>query len=1148
MATKNLWYDKINKNVYFFGWKESPSLKSKEQKTVFKKFKDNIVATTDKRLAKLIRTFEVSFPEIVNQLSEEWKLELGLGSENFKRLSKEKQDFHIGRNRWDYTSDTGIQAEVDHIRSTGKDRYGRFANAEDTFDTLQNEKYELRWRKKNEPESTIPELDDRAKEFKEEEKFVTRQQELIDKQIEADEVTYDKKRIKELNEKFGPYRLRTQRQALNLDPKKLWINKTKKHQYRLPTWIGGSFAPYRFVRKMIEEGKITIVPEIMKEPGYQQISVDTSFGKADRGGLTARWADIKKIEGGNPTQVFDEQGNLTGKISLNEHHLERFSRTLFPDTPEEFFVIDPVIHENYGKIWPLDEGGTLPTSRVSKGKAWRKDVLGRPSEDPMAAAPWTRYGQLKPDVGMHGTGVDSERGFRNRHENIIKSQAQFLVNIFTDILTDPNIYDNISEGHPFSIGLTEQAWSEMIDEITRVIPNMSESTQEPMKNPRKMTKDNILDGGSNQELGYGDTHEAITEYEWHHEHDKLKSEKQKAEFRKKYKLDKAIPYQWKDAIRLAKRSLYDLDIIKFRPDQIKLMQEGIRDPFQFDLEEDYYPPKMSEDRWAYEQNQQDPEERNRNPLIGGERQWVDHDFTIPRGNRAIEIMNERRKGNETGFISQFEQSLQGFGDKLQDHQLSTLYRDNFKLFPNIYYDKNLTEPDYYVLQELGISDLSAEDIENRLYKNIPALAKKYAPETPPDKIMQVVRDYEQKEQQDIKRREDLQFSRQFKEKSAGTEPEPELKAWLDQKRISYLPEDIYKKQDELDEKYGSPTEGFVPSQEFTSTGRVWQGDYLAEVEANKIRQENIKSRLQSEDPELSDDDADLLAEQISSAKNVEEVVKNLKELGFTPEQALGLDPEESEQEEEELDRIALEQEQEKLDAIEAERQKNLKALEQEQTDTNLLDDIQKSSQEAEQESSQEALEALGALERVSKFLDRTPPRKLPPVKPKSTASFIQQPTADKTQSKIRNFVIDQEEKIKKLEKQTGKTFSNSQRASYVEREFNRQFTNTETKKQGLSTLRKFMEKNQKRFPHLQEFIQRQEGTAKSSQLEQESRKTFEEWEKNTKKPAKKPTKIPTFGPFFILEQLQQLVPGMGPVDPEGRPVAKLDKQMKTLIG
>ena len=169
---------------------------------------------------------------------------------------------------------------------------------------------------------------------------------------------------------------------------------------------------------------------------------------------------------------------------------------------------------------------------------------------------------------------------------------------------------------------------------------------------------------------------------------------------------------------------------------------------------------------------------------------------------------------------------------------------------------------------------------------------------------------------------------------------------------------------------------------------------------------------------------------------------------------------------------------------------------------------------------------------------------MPPVKPKSTASFIQQPTADKTQSKIRNFVIDQEEKIKKLEKQTGKTLSNSQRASYIEREFNRQFTNPETKKQGLSTLRKFMEKNQKRFPHLQEVIKRQEGTAKSSQLEEKSRKTFEEWEKKTKKP----TKIPTFGPFLILEQLQQLVPGMGPVDPEGRPVAKLDKQMKTLIG
>jgi len=56
-----------------------------------------------------------------------------------------------------------------------------------------------------------------------------------------------------------------------------------------------------------------------------------------------------------------------------------------------------------------------------------------------------------------------------------------------------------------------------------------------------------------------------------------------------------------------------------------------------------------------------------------------------------------------------------------------------------------------------------------------------------------------------------------------------------------------------------------------------------------------------------------------------------------------------------------------------------------------------------------------------------------------------------------------------------------------------------------------------------------------------------------KKAKKKPDpkggpKIPGFGPLFILDQLYQLVPGMGPVDAEGRPVAKLEDQMNKLTG
>ena len=43
-------------------------------------------------------------------------------------------------------------------------------------------------------------------------------------------------------------------------------------------------------------------------------------------------------------------------------------------------------------------------------------------------------------------------------------------------------------------------------------------------------------------------------------------------------------------------------------------------------------------------------------------------------------------------------------------------------------------------------------------------------------------------------------------------------------------------------------------------------------------------------------------------------------------------------------------------------------------------------------------------------------------------------------------------------------------------------------------------------------------------------------------------KIPGGGPLFILDQLFRLVPGMGPVDPKGRPVAKLEDQMTKLTG
>jgi hypothetical protein len=56
-----------------------------------------------------------------------------------------------------------------------------------------------------------------------------------------------------------------------------------------------------------------------------------------------------------------------------------------------------------------------------------------------------------------------------------------------------------------------------------------------------------------------------------------------------------------------------------------------------------------------------------------------------------------------------------------------------------------------------------------------------------------------------------------------------------------------------------------------------------------------------------------------------------------------------------------------------------------------------------------------------------------------------------------------------------------------------------------------------------------------------------------KVPTKKPDpkggpKVPGGGPLFILDQLFRLVPGMGPVDVEGRPVAKLEEQMTKLTG
>jgi len=60
-------------------------------------------------------------------------------------------------------------------------------------------------------------------------------------------------------------------------------------------------------------------------------------------------------------------------------------------------------------------------------------------------------------------------------------------------------------------------------------------------------------------------------------------------------------------------------------------------------------------------------------------------------------------------------------------------------------------------------------------------------------------------------------------------------------------------------------------------------------------------------------------------------------------------------------------------------------------------------------------------------------------------------------------------------------------------------------------------------------------------------------EEAAKKAKKKPDpkggpKIPGFGPLLILDQLYRLVPGMGLVDEEGRPVATLDEQMTKLTG
>ena len=63
------------------------------------------------------------------------------------------------------------------------------------------------------------------------------------------------------------------------------------------------------------------------------------------------------------------------------------------------------------------------------------------------------------------------------------------------------------------------------------------------------------------------------------------------------------------------------------------------------------------------------------------------------------------------------------------------------------------------------------------------------------------------------------------------------------------------------------------------------------------------------------------------------------------------------------------------------------------------------------------------------------------------------------------------------------------------------------------------------------------------------RTTAKTAEKAKKKPDPKGgPKIPGFGPLLILDQLYQLVPGMGPVDAEGRPVAKLEDQMTKLTG
>ena len=53
---------------------------------------------------------------------------------------------------------------------------------------------------------------------------------------------------------------------------------------------------------------------------------------------------------------------------------------------------------------------------------------------------------------------------------------------------------------------------------------------------------------------------------------------------------------------------------------------------------------------------------------------------------------------------------------------------------------------------------------------------------------------------------------------------------------------------------------------------------------------------------------------------------------------------------------------------------------------------------------------------------------------------------------------------------------------------------------------------------------------------------------NQRKDPKGGLKIPTPFPFLIFDKMFQSVPGMGPVGPEGRPVAKLDEQMTKLTG